>query len=323
MTTRTNHTITAEEDGMRLDRLVHKRYGMPNSLCQKSCRKGLIRLNTKRVEASSRVAEGDVLELRMGLEPSATPVARKRAGKTLSDRDAAFAQSLVIYKDKQILVLNKPSGLAVQGGSKISKHIDGLLPALQFDAAEPPRLVHRIDKDTSGLLILARTLQAARELQHIFAQKLLQKTYLALITGVLHPLSGTIESRLIKAADDDDFEKVKTVNASKDAGKKAITEYAVRDYMHKTASLVELRPITGRTHQLRVHMAERDCPIVGDRKYAMRGEAAHLNIDTSRLHLHAWRLELPAFAGSKKPLRFEAPLPDIMQKNLAELGLSL
>lgn len=313
------HIITEQEDGMRLDRLCAKRFTMPNSLCQKASRKGLIKINGKKVEASIRVAEGDTLTLRMVLE-TLPDVPKPTKAKPLSAADAIFAQSLVVFKDKDILIINKPSGLAVQGGSKITKHVDALLPALQFDANEPPRLVHRIDKDTSGLLILARHVKAARELQHQFAQKQVRKTYLALVCGVPHPMKDTIESRMMKSAEDDaqSFEKVR----DHDDGKKAITEYAVRDHMHKTAALVELRPITGRTHQLRVHMAQLDCPIVGDRKYAMRGEFNHLNIDTSVLHLHAWRIDLPALFKSKSR-RFEAPLPEIMRKNLDILGLGV
>lgn len=317
MTTASTHTITDDEDGMRLDRLVNKRFSMPNALCQKSCRKGLIRLDGKRVEASSRVAFGQVLTFKVAFDANAEqPIAAKKI-KKLTDREIELAHSMVLFKDKDIMILNKPPGLAVQGGSKLTQHIDALMPALQFDAKEQPRLVHRLDKDTSGVLLLARTIKAARELQHLFAQKAMHKTYLALVIGVPHPLENTIETMMIKAADEDTaFEKME----SGDKGKKAVTYYKVRDYMAKTAALVEMNPITGRTHQLRVHMARIDCPIVGDRKYGLREGANHLNIDTRQLHLHAWKLEVPELFG-KQPRIFEAPLPPVMQANLTSLGL--
>ncbi len=325
------HIITDDEDGMRLDRLLAKRFGMPNSMAQKSCRKGLIRMDGKKVDASARAVKASVLELRVNLSAPTRTASATSPVRTLSERDRALAESLVLYRDRDILVLNKPSGLAVQGGSKITKHVDGLLPALQFDAKEPPRLVHRIDKDTSGLLILARTLKAARELQHQFAQKQVRKTYLALVCGVPHPLTHTLTTRMVKQAvgaeEDAEGEHEESAGGfekmhSGEKGKLATTEYRVRDYMHKTAALVELQPITGRTHQLRVHMASIDCPIVGDKKYGTREAWEPLNIDGSQLHLHAWRIELPAMLGSK-PRKFEAPLPKLIQRNLSELGLSL
>lgn len=322
MTNVSPHTITDDEDGMRLDRLVNKRFSMPNALCQKSCRKGLIRLDGKRCEASSRVAKGQTLEMKVTFEKNAAQKPAAKTAKKLTDKQIEAAQAMVLYKDADIMILNKPAGLAVQGGSGIKNHVDGLTPALQFEAKEPPRLVHRLDKDTSGVLLLARTIKAARELQHLFAQKALTKTYLALVTGVPHPLENTIETKMLKTVVDEEtaFEKVESKDKHSDKGKKAITHYKVRDYMAKTAALVELNPITGRTHQLRVHMAELNCPIVGDRKYAIREEADHLNIDTKHLHLHAWKLELPSLFG-KKPRTFEAPLPQVMQDNLKELGL--
>lgn len=319
MTNAPAHTITDDEDGMRLDRLVNKRFSMPNALCQKSCRKGLIRLDGKRVEASSRVAVGQVLTLKVIFDADAAQKPAAKKVRVLSESDIEMAQNMVLFKDKDILILNKPAGLAVQGGSGIKNHVDALTPALQFEAKEPPRLVHRLDKDTSGVLLMARNVKAARELQHLFSQKALHKTYLALVIGVPHPLENTIETMMIKAVDEDTaFEKME----SGDKGKKAITHYKVRDYMVKTAALVEMNPITGRTHQLRVHMAELGCPIVGDRKYALRDEADHLNIDTRHLHLHAWKLEVPSLFG-KKPRTFEAPLPPVMQTNITTLGFEL
>ena len=319
MTTAREHTITDDEDGMRLDRMLNKRFSLPNTLCQKSCRKGLIRVDGKRAEAATRVAKGQVVSLKVTFEPNDAQKPAAKTAKKLTDKQIEEARHMVLFKDAEIMVINKPAGLAVQGGSGITKHLDALMPALQFDAKEPPRLVHRLDKDTSGVMLLARTVKAARELQHLFAQKALNKTYLALVVGVPHPLEKTIESHMVKAVDEETaFEKME----SGDKGKKAITHYKVRDYMVKTAALVELNPITGRTHQLRVHMAELNCPIVGDRKYALREEADHLNIDTKPLHLHAWKLQLPAMFG-KKPRTFEAPLPQVMQRNLQELGLEL
>ncbi|MFN8971506.1 MAG: RluA family pseudouridine synthase [Alphaproteobacteria bacterium] len=323
---KTEFTITAEEEGSRLDRVVMRHLGkIPHAALQKMLRNKDIRLDGRRAEASSRVAAGQVVEVRGEVSGSGfhkkpeseRPEAPART--PLRAWEIAEAESWVIYKDKDILALNKPPGLATQGGTGITKHVDKFLPALQFEAGTPPRLVHRIDKDTSGLLLLARSLKAARELQALFAGKHLEKTYLALTVGVPRPRVGEIVSRLEKTSEGGDREKMR----SADAGKKAITHYKVREALANKFALVELVPLTGRTHQLRVHMAEMGCPILGDGKYG--GAAAHVGGSagvSGKLHLHAWKLALPGFMG-RKPVTLTAELPEHFARALEIFELEL
>jgi 23S rRNA pseudouridine955/2504/2580 synthase len=317
MTDYKQYNITRDDDGMRLDRWCNRELGAPVSLLNKAFRKGLIRINGKKCEGKTRVQKGQLVEVRMDVQvvptiPSVKKTVPMHAGWVKKITAA------VLFRDRDIIIINKPAGLATQGGSKVKIHLDGLLPALQFDAAEPPRLVHRLDKDTSGIMVLARSAKVARELQKHFVQKTMEKTYLALVAGVPKPHAGEISSRMEKIqVSDDGFERV----AASETGKIAVTTYQVRDYMAKTAALVELQPHTGRTHQLRVHMAEKDCPILGDGKYGMRTpHLSGLEI-AAGLHLHAWRLTLPELFN--KPSRtFEAPLPPAFMQSLHALGLS-
>lgn len=318
---RTAYTVTDEDDGSRLDRVIARRLGeIPHAMLQKLLRKKLIRLDGKKAEASTRVSAGQVIEMRIEMKVESRETRAEKKVK-LDDDMIAQAQRWVLFKDKDILVINKPPGLAVQGGSKVTKHLDALLPALQFEAKEPPRLVHRLDKDTSGVMLLARHVKAAQELQKAFSGKSLQKYYLALIVGVPDIYNGEVESNLDKISRGADSREM--VTSVEEEGKRAITRYRVIEALAKQLALIELEPVTGRTHQLRVHMAELGCPIVGDGKYG--GGKAHVkgNINLSpKLHLHAWRIELPALFG--KPARtFAAPLPKHMQQSLDALGLEL
>ena len=318
------YIVDAMDGNTRLDRWCQRILGRaPNSVYQKALRQGRIRLNGKKVDGSVRVFEDMEVEVRGDIvNPDIEAQPKKKQDMKLTLELAQEAQSWVLYKDKDILVINKPGGLAVQGGSGVSKHLDGLLPALQFDAKDVPRLVHRLDKDTSGVMLLARHVAAASELQRGFANKKIQKTYLALVAGVPNPYSGEIESNLDKLAiGENSREMVRSVD--EDQGKRAITRYRTLEHLAKKIALVELEPITGRTHQLRVHMAEMGCPIVGDGKYG--GKDAHIKggVELSgRLHLQAWRIHLPAMFG--KPERtFEAEIAPHIAKSLDVLGLTL
>lgn len=317
------YKVHAEDHDTRLDRWCQRILGSaPNSIYQKAIRKGLIRVQGKKAEGSTRVTRDQTIEVRGNIsdpDKAAAPRAKQEMVMTLDM--AMEAQSWVLHRDKDILVINKPAGLPVQGGSKVGKHLDGMLGALQFDAKQAPRLVHRLDKDTSGVLLLARHVAAATELQRAFANKKIQKTYLALVVGVPDPYNGEIESNLDKISrGEDSREMVKSVDED---GKHAITRYRTIESLAKKLALMELEPITGRTHQLRVHMAEMGCPIVGDGKYG--GGKAHVGggVDLGgKLHLQAWRIMLPPMFG--KPERiFEAPLAPHIAKSLNTLGLSV
>lgn len=318
---RTTYTVDVTDNATRLDRWCQRILGRaPNSIYQKALRKGLIRLNGKKADGNARVATGDVIELRgeiVSIERQQAP--RAKQAMTLTPELAHEAQGMVLYKDKDILIINKPAGLAVQGGSKVAKHLDGLLPALQFEARDVPRLVHRLDKDTSGVMVLARHAGAAAELQRAFANKKVRKTYLALVVGTPKPLSGEIESNLDKLSrGEGSREQVMSVEES---GKRAVTRYKTLEHLARKIALVELEPITGRTHQLRVHMAEMDCPILGDGKYG--GRDAHVTGGvtlSARLHLQAWRLHLPPMFG-KEARTFEATIAPHIAKSMEALEL--
>jgi 23S rRNA pseudouridine955/2504/2580 synthase len=316
--------IVADMDGnTRLDRWCQRILGSaPNSVYQKALRTGRIRLNGKKSEGSVRVFAGNEIEV-LGCitSPDKEQVKREKQPMKLTLELAQEAQSWVIHKDKDILVINKPPGLAVQGGSNVVKHLDGLLPTLQFEAKEIPRLVHRLDKDTSGVMLLARHRAAATEIQKAFACKAMQKIYLALVVGVPQPYEGEIESNLDKLSrGEGSREMVRSVDED---GKRAVTRYRTRENLAKKIALVELEPLTGRTHQLRVHMAEMGCPIVGDGKYG--GREAHVMGGVAlsgKLHLHAWQLILPPLFG-KVERKFAAPLSQHFSESLEVLGLGL
>jgi len=318
------YRIAKEDDGARFDRWCQRILGKaPNSVYLKAMRKGLLRIDGKKAEGNTRVSAGQTIEVRGSItDPGKAQAPREKHVVPITLELAREVQSWVIYKDKDILVINKPAGLAVQGGSGISKHLDGLLSCLQFDAKDVPRLVHRLDKDTSGIMLLARHVQAASTLQKAFLRKEIQKTYLALVVGVPSPRSGEIESNLDKLAMGElSREMVRSVEEGE--GKRAITRYRTIEHLAKKIALVELEPITGRTHQLRVHMAEMECPILGDGKYG--GKAAHISGGVSlagKLHLQAWRIHLPELFG--KPERmYEAPMAPHIQKSLDALGLQV
>ncbi len=320
---RRSYAVDAMDGNTRLDRWCQRILGSaPNSVYQKALRSGRIRLNGKKEEGSKRVFEGDVVEVRGDIiNPDKAQAPREKQPMKLTLELAEEAQSFVLYKDKDILVINKPAGLAVQGGSKVVKHLDGMLPALQFDGKQIPRLVHRLDKDTSGVMLLARHSAAAAELQRGFVAKTIRKTYLALVVNVPNPYTGEIESNLDKVAKGEDSREM--VRSVEEDGKRAITHYRTLEHLAKKMALVELEPITGRTHQLRVHMAEMKCPIVGDGKYG--GGAAHVKggVELSgKLHLQAWKIYLPPMFG--KPEReFMAPLAPHIAASIEALGLSL
>lgn len=320
---RKTYQVDETDDGARLDRWCQRILGRaPNSVYQKAIRKGLVRINGNKAEAATRVTKGMQIEVRGDIaDPYKETQARKKQEMKLTPELAREAQSWVLYKDKDILVINKPAGLPVQGGSKISKHLDGLLPALQFDAKDVPRLVHRLDKDTSGVLLLARHVAAASALQKAFAAKTIRKTYLALVVGTPKPLAGEIVSNLDKVSMGE--ESYETVRSVEEEGKRAVTQYRTIEHLARKIALVELEPITGRTHQLRVHMAEMDCPILGDGKYG--GKEAHVSGGvqlSGRLHLQAWRIELPPLFG-KAAREYRAPIAPHIQQSLDALGLTV
>lgn len=294
------------DDGMRLNRWFLKYYpGLGLGRLQKLLRTKQIKVDGKKAEAN--------LKLTAGQEVRVPPLDAEKAApekKFLSDKDRDFMQSLVLYKDKNIIVINKPSGLAVQGGSNTTRHVDGMLEALTFEAEEKPKLVHRIDKDTSGLLVLARNRTSADLLTKAFREHELPKTYLALCVGCPKNDSGVIKAPL---------EKIGEKSLVSDGGKPAVTEYRVIDAVGDKFSLIEARPLSGRTHQIRAHLEYIGCPIVGDDKY-FGGEARKKFSEIAdKLHLHAYKIDLTHIYNKKLVLK--APLPPYFEADIEVLGI--
>ena len=296
--------VKEQDDGMRLNRWFLKYYpNLPLSRLQKLLRTKQIKVDGKKVEAS--------LKLKSGWEIRIPPLEDKPQEKNknfVSDKNAELIQSMVIYKDNNIIVLNKPSGLAVQGGTNTFHHIDAWLPALKYEKEEAPKLVHRIDKDTSGLLVLARDRKNAEILTKAFREHNLQKTYLALVRGCPKKMSGEIKAPLEKIGE-------KSVVASE--GKKALTDYKVLDNVGDKFALIEAKPLTGRTHQIRAHLEYIGTPIVGDDKYF--GEVKEKIADIKdKLYLHSYKIDL---SNIYKGMKIKAELPKHFTEALETLGL--
>lgn len=304
--------VAPEDDGIRLDRWFRRH--MPEaSFNQVSrwARTGQLRLDGKRVKPGDRIAEGQLLRL-PPVEPEAAPGPRP-ARREPSEAEQELARSLVIHRDESAIVLNKPPGLAVQGGTRTALHVDGLLDALRFDARERPRLVHRLDKDTSGVLLIARSARAAAFFGNCFATRETRKIYWALLMGEVKGEEQRIDLPLAKQPGTGG-EKMEVA----EGGQPARTDLRVMDRAGKRATLVEFRPRTGRTHQLRVHAAAIGHPIVGDGKYG--GRDAFLTGGISRkLHLHARRLVIAHPDGGR--LDVTAALPEHFAASIELLGL--
>ncbi|MDA7946309.1 MAG: RluA family pseudouridine synthase [Hyphomicrobiaceae bacterium] len=306
--------VSPDEAGMRLDRWFRTRYpDLKHGQLQKLLRSGQIRVDGGRAKANLRLEEGQ--SVRVPPLKVERPVSGKAATAITKD-DIRFVQGLVIHKDGHVLALNKPPGLAVQGGSKTERHVDGLLDGLKFKASERPRLVHRLDKDTSGVLLLARDRRAAAALGDALKGREAVKTYWALVEGVPAPARGEISLPLAKRGKPGS-ERVRVCEEGDSDAQRAVTRYAVLESAGRKLSWVALWPVTGRTHQLRVHMAAVGHPIVGDGKYGSSDPVSGGEID-NLLHLHAREIDIPNPSGGR--LHVTAPLPEHMLKTWKLLG---
>ncbi|MEO0830303.1 MAG: RluA family pseudouridine synthase [Pseudomonadota bacterium] len=314
-------TVETGEGDQRLDRWLRRRFPhVSQGRIEKMCRKGELRLDGARVKASTRVAEGQAV--RVPPLPDAEVRAPKPAAPAVSDADADMMRAAVLYRDDHLIAINKPPGLPSQGGSGQTRHVDGLAEALRFGADEKPRLVHRLDKDTSGILLLARSRASAAALGEAFRARETRKIYWAACAGVPNPKIGTIRYGLVKAGGE--AEKMRCVHPNDvdtvPGAKRATTDYALLSGLGGRMSWVALVPITGRTHQLRAHMAEIGHPVLGDGKY---GGSAQENLGdgwgagagglSRKLHLHARHLGLThPVTGAR--LSLIAPLPEHMTR---------
>ena len=300
-------TVEPDEAGLRLDRWFRRRYpALGHGALEKLLRTGQVRVDGKRAKAGDRVAPGQAVRVPPQLEHAARDKPRAAA---LPKSDETFAKRLVIHKDNAVLVLDKPPGLATQGGSGITRHVDGLLDALTFGKKQKPRLVHRLDRDTSGVLLVARTQPAAAALSEALRRRDARKTYWALTKGVPKPRAGAIKLALAKEGVRGKDERM-APSEEADA-KAATTHYAVVDAAAHHYAWVALRPVTGRTHQIRAHLAAIGTPIVGDFKYGGAGAKGSGELE-DRLHLHARSIDIAHPEGGR--LRASATLPPHMKK---------
>lgn len=312
--------MVEDSDGIRLDRWLRKHYpALTQGMIEKLLRLGKIRLDGKKVVSGTRISRGQRVEvpetLNVVIRKPAEPGNKVRT--SLSAEDEAYINSMIIWEDDDILVLNKPSGLATQGGSKTFRHLDGLLGAYGARKGMRYRLVHRLDRDTSGVFIVAKTSEVAAFLGASFRQGKVKKIYWAIVVGQPKPGQGVINAPLLKGGDGHQ-EKV-AVNLK--AGKLAVTHYRILKGLQKQGATpfawLELSPETGRTHQLRVHAAHIGCPVLGDGKYG--GQAA--TAAGRQLHLHARAITFPdRLTGT--PLTFMAPPPPYMEATLKEFKVN-
>jgi 23S rRNA pseudouridine955/2504/2580 synthase len=328
--------IKEEYDGQRLDRFMKKEFpGLTYGQSQKLIRTGQIRLNGKRCKADTILNAEQELRLPPSLAAGAGKSTSQNKARPISDGDKAYIRQMVIYEDTNLVALNKPHGLAVQGGSKTTRHIDGLLPALKASSKEQtPKLLHRIDKDTSGLLLCGKTTGYTKHVTNAFKQKHLQKIYVALCSPAPRENYGTVQAPLSK-------QNIKGLNQERmivdaEEGQKAVTHYEVLDRIGNDAALIKFTPVTGRTHQIRVHAEFMGSPIVGDNKYnsffpvdhncreedfnAQRESVKEL-CKNNCLNLHALAALIPASSTTKEKL-LSAPISNEIKSNLKALGLT-
>ena len=325
-------TVGPGEGDQRLDRWFRRHFPqISQGRIEKMCRKGEIRVDGGRVKPATRIEVGQSIRVPPLPDTEAPPRPPK---PSVSDADAALIRACVLYRDAHLIALNKPPGLAVQGGSGTDRHLDGMTEALMFGNDERPRLVHRLDRDTSGVLLLGRTREAAAALTAAFRARDTRKIYWAAVAGVPKPRMGTIRFGLVKApghGKGGEGEKMRCIHPkdieTTEGAKRATTDYAVLSALGGRLSWAALVPVTGRTHQLRAHMAEIGHPVIGDGKYGGSGQenqgdgwGAMLGGELSKkLHLHARSLSLDhPMTGTR--LTFTAPLPEHMARTWDTLG---
>jgi 23S rRNA pseudouridine955/2504/2580 synthase len=309
--------VTPDENGLRVDRFLEHRFpGLSFSHIQRVIRKGELRVNGKRVQPKDRLEAGQSVRIPpLRLDP-AKPVSPRTAEQ---EETRAFLKSITLHEDDDVLVLNKPMGLAVQGGSGTTRHLDGMLEVLRQPGVDGqrPRLVHRLDKDTAGCLLVAKTRFAAAALAKTFRSRSARKIYWALVTGVPKPKQGRISTYLAKEErEDDSFMRV--AKHGEEGASHAVTYYAVVETAAQQLAWISLKPVTGRTHQLRAHMAHIGHPIIGDPKYFQIENWELPGGLQNKLHLLARRIAVPHPRGGV--IDVTAPLPPHMQQTWNLLG---
>ena len=313
-----NLTVLPDEAGMRVDRFLEARFpSLSFSHIQRIARKGELRVNSKRVETKDRLEAGQIVRV-PPISLDAKPP--KRDGLSEKDREMRdFLASITLYEDDDMLVLNKPMGLAVQGGSGMVRHVDKMLEVLTDKQGQKPRLVHRLDRDTSGCLVIAKNRFSASALAKSFRARDTRKIYWALVAGVPRVKQGRVSTFLAKGEDEEGDAKMVIAKHGEEGASHAVTYYAVVETAGQKLSWLSMKPVTGRTHQLRAHAAHIGHPIVGDPKY--------FNVENwelpgglqKKLHLLARRIVIP-HPRTGKPIDVTAPLPPHMKQSWSVLG---
>ena len=309
-----NTAVTSDESGMRVDRFLEARFpGLSFSHIQRVIRKGEVRVNGKRTQPKNRLETGQTVRI----PPLRLDAPKPRAGSEADEKTREFLKSITLHEDADVLVLNKPLGLAVQGGSGTTRHLDGMLEVLRDARGQRPRLVHRLDKDTAGCLLVARTRFAAAALAKTFRSRSARKIYWALVAGVPKPRQGRISTFLAKEEREDDS-IMRIARHGEEGASHAVTYYAVVETAARQLAWLSLKPVTGRTHQLRAHCAHIGHPIVGDPKYFSKENWELPGGMQNRLHLLARRIAIPHPRGGT--IDVTAPLPPHMLQSWNLLG---
>ena len=309
-------TVSLDESGMRVDRFLEARFsGLSFSHIQRIIRKGELRVNGRRVDGKDRLQAGQAVRI----PPLRLDQPKPRApGSEADEKTRAFLRSITLHEDADVLVLNKPMGLAVQGGPGMTRHVDGMLEVLRDTDGQRPRLVHRLDKDTAGCLLVAKSRFAAAALAKTFRSRSARKIYWALVAGVPRPRQGRVSTFLAKEErEEESFMRI--AQHGDEGASHAVTYYAVVDTAGSKLAWLSLKPVTGRTHQLRAHMAHIGHAIVGDPKYFDIQNWELPGGLQNRLHLLARRIAVPHPRGGT--IDVTAPLPPHMQQSWNLLGL--
>jgi 23S rRNA pseudouridine955/2504/2580 synthase len=320
MTQIETRTVEPDEAGMRLDRWFREHYpDLSFGHLQKLLRSGQVRVDGGRVKTSTRLDPGQAVRVPpLGAAAHAAP---SGAGMNKPGSDAEMLRSFILHEDEQVFVFNKPAGLAVQGGSGLSRHIDGMLEAFRDRKGQKPRLVHRLDRDTSGVLVVARTRLAASKLAAAFRTRSTRKIYWALVKGVPKPRQGRVSTWLARG-EGEESERMTIARHGDDEASHAVSLYSVVDTAGQKFAWLSMRPVTGRTHQLRAHAAHLGHPIIGDPKYFEADQNWEFPGGfQNKLHLHARRIVMPHPAGGT--LDVTAPLPQHMQQSWNLLGFDV
>ncbi|MEM8541409.1 MAG: RluA family pseudouridine synthase [Pseudomonadota bacterium] len=312
--------VDSEEEGMRLDRWFKSHYpGLGFGALQKLLRSGQVRVDGGRVKSDTRLKKGQSVRIPPLKVDKAGGDGAMTAHSIRNTGDADALRKMTIFEDEKVLIINKPPGLSVQGGSNVPRHVDGMLEALRNKKGEKPRLVHRLDRDTSGVLMIAKSRGAAQRLAEAFRARETKKTYWALVKAAPPKLEGTIKSWLLKEQTPDG-DRMAVVKHGVKGAVQAISNYRLVERIGQRMCWMELEPYTGRTHQLRVHCLQMRCPIIGDPKYS----DGDTNWDfpggiQDKLHLHARKLSIPHPSGGW--INVTAPMPQHMVQSWNLLGL--